>query len=493
MWHGARIRGYPRFMLSERALAALREVVPGDRVLTAREDLLTYAADATPMYGQPPSAVVAPRDVEQVAKVVRLANEEGFAVVPRGAGTGLSGGAVPASEDAVVMLLHGWNQIVELDLANHMAWVEPGVVTGDLHRVVEERDLFYPPDPGSMRVCTIGGNVAENAGGLRGLKYGVTKDYVQGLEVILPTGEFVRLGGKAVKDVAGYGLKDLMVGSEGTLGIFTRVLVRLLPRPQSTRTILATFSTIGAAGEAVAAILAARIVPSMLELLDRTTIRAVERFARLGLPQDLAALLLIETDGHPLVTSDEARHVSRLCKASGAREVRHAATAQEAEDLRTARRAAFSALARIGPTTILEDATVPRSAVPAMLERIHEIAERHGVLFGIFGHAGDGNLHPTCLLDGREPGEVARAEAAFEEVFAAAVALGGTITGEHGVGLAKRRFLELQVGDAGVRFMRNIKRVLDPNQVLNPGKVFAPRPRCEHPPVGHPRLASAFA
>jgi len=480
-------------MLSDRALAALREVVPGDRVLTAREDLLTYAADATPLMGRPPSAVVVPRDAEEVSEVVRLANEEGFAIVPRGAGTGLSGGAVPASEDAVVLLFHGWNEIAEIDLGNHMAWVEPGVITADLHRAVEDHDLFYPPDPGSMRVCTIGGNVAENAGGLRGLKYGVTKDYVQGLEVVLPTGEFVRMGGKAVKDAAGYDLKDLMVGSEGTLGIFTRVLVRLVARPASTRTILATFRTLGAAGEAVAAILAARIVPSMLELLDRTTILAVERYARLGLPQDLAALLLIETDGHPVVASDEARAVSRLCKAHGAREVRHAATAREAEDLRTARRAAFSALARIGPTTILEDATVPRSAVPAMLERIHEIAARHGVVFGIFGHAGDGNLHPTCVLDAREPDEVARAEAAFEEVFAAAIALGGTITGEHGVGLAKRRFLELQVGDPALRFMREVKRVMDPNQVLNPGKVFAPRPRCEHPPIGHPRLAGATA
>jgi glycolate oxidase len=219
----------------------------------------------------------------------------------------------------------------------------------------------------------------------------------------------------------------------------------------------------------------------------------VERFARLGLPQNLAALLLIEADGHPVVVDEEAHAIARLCKAGGAREVRHAATAAEAEDLRTARRAAFSALARIGPTTILEDATVPRSAVPAMLERVHEIAARHGVVFGIFGHAGDGNLHPTCITDARDPAEVARAEAAFEEIFAAALALGGTITGEHGVGLAKRRFLEVQVGDPAVRFMRQIKRVLDPNQVLNPGKIFTPRPRCEHPPIGHPRFAEATA
>ncbi|MFN2420416.1 MAG: FAD-binding oxidoreductase [Gemmatimonadota bacterium] len=479
-------------MLSERVLSSLRDVTDDDRVLTAREDLLTYAADATPLFGHPPGAVVVPRDTEEVAGIVELANEESFTIVPRGAGTGLSGGAVP-TPDAVVLLLNGWNRILELDEANLTAWVEPGVITADLHHVVEEVELFYPPDPGSMRVCTIGGNVAENAGGLRGLKYGVTKDYVQGLEVVLPTGEWVRMGGKAVKDVAGYNLKDLMVGSEGTLGIFTRILVSLIPRPRATRTILATFAEMGSAGDAVAAIIAARIVPSMLEFLDRTTIQAVEAYARLGLPQDLGALLLIEVDGHPLVVDEEADAVARLCRAQDAIRVRQATTPAEAEDLRTARRAAFSALARIGPTTILEDATVPRSAVPAMLARIHEIAERHGVTFGIFGHAGDGNLHPTCVTDARDPAAIARAEAAFEEIFAAAISLGGTITGEHGVGIAKRRFLERQVGDPAIRFMRQIKRVLDPNQVLNPGKILEPRPRCEHPPLGHPRFVEATA
>ena len=479
-------------MLSERALTALREITERHRVLTAREDLLTYAADATPLLGHPPGAVVVPRDAQEVAAIVRLANEEGFAIVPRGAGTGLSGGAVP-TEDSVVLLFHRWDEIVELDEANLTAWVEPGVVTADLHRAVEEKDLFYPPDPGSMRVCTIGGNVAENAGGLRGLKYGVTKDYVQGLELVLPTGEWLRLGGKSMKDVAGYDLKDLMVGSEGTLGIFTRVLVRLIPKPRATRTILATFDTMEAAGDTVAAIIAARIVPSTLEFLDRTTIRAVEAFARLGLPLDLGALLLIEVDGHPAAVDDDAHAIVALCRAHDPRTVRHATHASEAEDLRTARRAAFTALARIGPTTILEDATVPRSAVPAMLARIHEIAGRHGVTFGIFGHAGDGNLHPTCLIDAREPDQVARAEAAFEEIFEAAIALGGTITGEHGVGLAKRRFLERQVGDPALRFMRQIKRLLDPNQVLNPGKVLESHVRCEHPPLGHPRFAEGMA
>src|ERR687892_327261 len=247
-------------MLSERVLSSLRDVTDDDRVLTAREDLLTYAADATPLFGHPPGAVVVPRDTEEVAAIVELANEESFTIVPRGAGTGLSGGAVP-TPDAVILLLNGWNRILELDEANLTAWVEPGVITAELHHVVEEKELFYPPDPGSMRVCTIGGNVAENAGGLRGLKYGVTKDYVQGLEAVLPTGDWVRLGGKGVKDVAGYGLKDLLVGSEGTLAVFTRVLVKLVPKPVRARTLLAGFASLAAAGEAVATILAERIVP----------------------------------------------------------------------------------------------------------------------------------------------------------------------------------------------------------------------------------------
>lgn len=477
-------------MLPERAIVGLQEVTARDRVLTAREDLLTYAGDATPLHDQPPAAVVIPADVEEVAAVLRLANEEGFALVPRGAGTGLSGGAVP-TPGAVVLLFPSWNRIVELDEANLAVWVEPGVVTADLQRTVEEIDLFYPPDPASARICTIGGNVAENAGGLRGLKYGVTKDYVMGMEVVLPTGELVRLGGKAVKDVAGYNLKDLMVGSEGTLGIFTRLLLRLIPRPEATRTLLASFDTVAAAGEAVAGIIDARILPSTLEFLDSVTIEAVEAFARLGLPTDCGALLLIEVDGPRIVVDDDAHAISGICHARGARSVRHAASPERADELRAARRVAFSALARVRPTTILEDATVPRSAVPEMLSRIHEIAGRHDVTIGVFGHAGDGNLHPTCLIDARDPDEVARAEAAFEEIFAAAIALDGTITGEHGVGLAKKRFLERQLGDPTVRFMRAVKSVLDPNQVLNPGKIFDPGPRCEYPSVGRPRLAEA--
>jgi glycolate oxidase len=321
----------------------------------------------------------------------------------------------------------------------------------------------------------------------------VTKNYVMGMEVVLPTGEWVRLGGKTTKDAAGYNLKDLMIGSEGTLGIFTRILVEVIPKPQATRTVLATFETVGAAGETVTSILGERILPATLEYLDDVTIRAVESFTRLGLSTDLAALLLIEVDGREAETVEDAHAIHRICRSHGASSVRHAVSPAEAEDLRTARRAAFSALARIGPTTILEDTTVPRAAVPEMLERIRDSARRHDITIGVFGHAGDGNLHPTCLIDARDRDAVRRAETAFEEIFAAAIGLGGTITGEHGVGLAKKRFLERQVGEPAVRFMRQIKAVLDPNHVLNPGKIFEPGPRCEHPPLGNPRMEEALA
>jgi len=479
-------------MLTDRVLAGLAETTSPARVLTAREDLLTYASDATALHRCVPEAVVIPRDTEQVARIVKLANEEGFALVPRGAGTGLSAGAVPTT-DSVVMLFPSWNRIIEVDPVNHTAWVEPGVITADLHAAVEPYGLFYPPDPGSMRVCTLGGNVAENAGGLRGLKYGVTKDYVMGLEAILPTGEFLALGGKSFKDVAGYNLLDLLVGSEGTLAVFTRILVRLVARPQSTRTILASFDSVGAAGQTVTAILAAGVVPATLEFLDQVTIRAVESFAGLGLPADLAALLLIEVDGRAHAVAEDADAVNRICRQHGAREVRSATDADEAEDLRAARRVSFTALARIGPTTILEDVAVPRSAVATMLVRIQEIAAEHQVQIGVFGHAGDGNLHPTCITDARDAEAIVRTEAALEEIFDAAVTLGGTITGEHGVGLAKRKFLERHTGDPALRFMRQIKAVLDPNQVLNPGKVLGCSTRCEHPPHGHPAYEEALA
>lgn len=465
-------------LISGSILKKVREVVGKENFFDSEEDRISFSYDATPLLQMLPDAVVRPPSVQQIASVMRLANDERFAVVPRGSGSGLSGGSIPV-ENCIVLLTNHWNRILEIDQENHTAWVEPGVITAQLHNEVENIGLFYPPDPGSMTICTLGGNVAENAGGLRGLKYGVTKNYVMGLEVVFPSGEVIQVGGKSVKDVAGYSLKDVFVGSEGTLGIFTRILLKLIPKPETFKTMLAFYDSIRDAAETVSAIVAARITPATLEFLDATTIRCVEEYAHIGLPTDVGALLLIEVDGRRAEVEEDAQKVLDLCKGHRAKEVQVAATMDEAVRLKTARRAAFSALARVKPTTILEDTTVPRSELAPMVEKIQEIARRNNVLIGNFGHAGDGNLHPTCLTDERDSESIARAEKALEEIFLSAVEFGGTITGEHGVGLAKRRILEQVTGGPALEMMRNLKKVMDPNHVLNPGKIFSLKPRCE--------------
>ena len=471
-------------------LKKLAAVVGAENVFSSIEDRLAYAYDATPMRENTPLAAVRPTTVEHVQAVMQLANTENFVVVPRGSGTGLSGGSIPV-ERSITMLFPSWKKILEIDQENLTAWVEPGVITAELHAAVEAQGLFYPPDPGSMRVCTIGGNVAENSGGLRGLKYGVTKDYVMGLEIVLPTGELLRVGNKCVKDVAGFSFKELFIGSEGTLGIFTKILLQLIPKPASSKTLLALYDDMQKAAGTVSAIIAAKIIPCTLEFLDSTTIRCVEDFAHVGLPTNTAALLLIEVDGHPAAVADEFDKVQTICQKHGAREIRIAKDTAEADKLKTARRSAFSALARMKPTTILEDVTVPRSEIAKMLQHIQDIGKKYNVTFGNFGHFGDGNLHPTCLTDERDHDEIHRVEKAFEEIFLAAVNLGGTITGEHGVGLTKKRFLEKVVGPAGLDVMKKIKQVLDPNNILNAGKIFDLKPKCEyplHPKSGWPKL-----
>lgn len=458
----------------------LKGIVGEKNVLSSREDRISYSYDGTPMLERLPEAIVRPDNPDQVSAIMRSANEDEFSVVPRGSGSGLSGGSVPV-ENSIVLLMNHWKRIREVDEQNLTAWVDPGVITAQFHTVVEGKGLFYPPDPGSAAICTLGGNVAENAGGLRGLKYGVTKNYVLGLEVIMPTGEMMRLGGKSVKDVAGYNLKDVLIGSEGSLGVFTGILLRLVPKPRATTTMLALFNRLSEAAEAVSAIIAARITPAALEFLDQTTVRCVEEFAKLGLPTNIEALLLVEVDGHDLVVKEEAETVRTICMRHKALEVRTAKDLQEAARLRSARKVAFSALARVKPTTILEDVTVPRSEVAPMLSRIQAISKKYGLLWGNFGHAGDGNLHPTCLTDERDAAEIHKAERAFEEVFEESIKFGGTITGEHGTGLTKKRFLEKFTDPPALQMMRALKDILDPNRVLNPGKVFSLKPRCEGP------------
>ncbi|MFY9924922.1 MAG: FAD-linked oxidase C-terminal domain-containing protein [Opitutaceae bacterium] len=439
-------------------------------VLVEREDLIPYSFDATAALRKLPAVVVFPRTTAEVSAILGLAMRHRVPVVPRGSGTGLSGGSVPV-EGSVVLCLVRMNRLLEVDARNFTLRAEAGVLTQAIYDAADGAGLFYPPDPGSMKVSTIGGNVAENSGGLRGLKYGVTRDYVMGLEVVLASGEVCHLGNKCVKDVAGYSLKDLFIGSEGTLGIVTEVLLKLVPRPAARQTLLATYSRMDAAAGTVSAIIAAGIVPCTLEFLDSKTIRCVEEFAHVGLPLDAEALLLAEVDGHPAAVADEAARIRGICSENGATSVRLAADAAEAGRLATARRSAFSALARMRPTTILEDATVPRSELANMIRFIQETGARHGLEIATFGHFGDGNLHPTFLTDERNRDEMRRVEAAMKEIFGHALSLGGTITGEHGVGLAKKPFLRDQIGDGSLALLKQVKRTLDPENLLNPGKI----------------------
>ena len=397
------------------SLRKLADIVGSSNLLTSPEERIAYGYDATAMLSDRPEAVVFADTAEQIAGILRLANADGFKVVPRGSGTNLSGGTIPC-DNCVVLVTVKMDQILELDLRNLTIRVQPGVLTGKIDEAAAAHGLFYPPDPGSLKVSTIGGNVAENSGGLRGLKYGVTRDYVLGLEVVLPTGDVMRCGTKCVKDVAGYSIKDLLVGSEGTLGVISEVLLKLLPRPAARKTMLATFDSMTAAAETVSAIIAAKIIPCTLEFLDRTTIRCVEDYAKIGLP-DAEAILLMETDGHPVVVEDEAGKMINLAKTHHARDVRVAGSAEEADRLTAARRSAFSALARVAPTTILEDATVPRSELATMIAFIQQIAEKYRLKIGVFGHFGDGNLHPTFLCDERNADEIKRVHEAFHEIY----------------------------------------------------------------------------
>jgi glycolate oxidase len=452
-------------------IGRLAALLPAGRVLTADEDLIPYGFDGTAALKQRPLAVVFPENAAEVSAVLKLARVHRVPVVTRGSGTGLSGGSVPTA-GALVLCVLRMNRLLGLDPANLTIEAEAGVITQAIYDAADAAGLFYPPDPGSMKISTIGGNVAENSGGLRGLKYGVTRDYVMGLEVVLADGTVCWLGNKCVKDVAGYNLRDLFIGSEGTLGVVTRVLLKLRPKPASRQTLLATYETMEAAAETVSAIIAAKIVPCTLEFLDRKTIQCVEDFAKVGLPTDAAALLLIETDGHLAAVADEADRIEAIARAHGAKTVSRAADAAEAQRLATARRSAFSALARRKPTTILEDATVPRSELATMIRFIERTAAKHRLDIATFGHFGDGNLHPTFLTDERDTAEMHRVEEAMREIFDETLRLGGTITGEHGVGLAKRAFLRKQLGDGSYELLKTIKRALDPDGLLNPGKIF---------------------
>lgn len=457
-------------MISASLIKAFGEVVGKENVFTDEADRAVYAYDAAVLDPVVPAAVVRPKSAEELGRVVALCNEEGVPITVRGAGTNLSGGTVPKAH-GVVILTNALNRILELNTEDLYAVVEPGVITAKFAAAVEARGLFYPPDPGSQAVSTLGGNVAENAGGLRGLKYGVTRDYVMGLEFFDAEGRVVKTGARTVKCVTGYNLASLLVGSEGTLGVIFKILLKLIPQPPHRKSMMAVFDAVSGASRTVSAVIAEKIVPATLEFLDNFTIRAVESFSKAGLPTDAAALLLIEVDGHPAQVEEDAAKVEAICRRMGARSLRVAATAQERDKVWEARRAALSALAKLKPTVVLEDATVPRSRIPDMVQAVQDIAAKYQLTIGTFGHAGDGNLHPTILTDRRNTEEWHRVERAVEEIFDRALAMGGTLSGEHGIGIAKAPFMEKETTRAGLEYARRIKRALDPKNILNPGKV----------------------
>jgi glycolate oxidase len=447
-------------------------VVGAENYDDSKAGRLVYSYDATPNFQSMPDAVISPRNTQEVSSILKICSSSGIPIVPRGSGTNLCAGTCP-TEGGIVLLFKHMNKVIEIDEENLTVTVQPGVITLDMINQVEARGLFYPPDPSSMKISTIGGNINENSGGLRGLKYGVTRDYVMGLEAVLAGGDIIRTGGKLAKDVAGYDFTRLLVGSEGTLGIVTEATLKLIPLPESKKTMLALYQDLEQAAKSVSKIIADKIIPATLEFLDQPTLKAVEDFAQIGLPTDVQAVLLIEQDGPIEVVEKDMQNMAEICKKQGAVSVQLANSEMEAEALRTARRAALSALARLKPTTILEDATVPRSEIANMVKAINEISKKYGLSICTFGHAGDGNLHPTCPADARDKDEMKRVENAFEEIFIKAIELGGTITGEHGVGVMKAPYLELKLGQAGIDAMKAVKTALDPNNILNPGKIFA--------------------
>lgn len=452
-------------------VAELKRLVAPGYVHDAPSEILSYSFDGT-FQQRRPDLVISPASTEEVAAIVRVAAREKIPIIARGASSGLAGGTIPESGGLIVNLAR-MDRIVEIDTANVCIVAQAGVVTLQLQQAVEANGLFYPPDPASSRQSTIGGNVATNAGGPRCLKYGVTRDYVIGLTVVLASGEILRLGGKITKNATGYGLMQLIVGSEGTLGIVTEVILKLAPRPRARVTALAIFDNLTAASQAVSRIMASGILPATLELMDGTTINVVEDFLHAGLPREAQALLLLEQDGADESTARaDVDRMAEVCRSLGASRVEVATTAAERDTLWAARRAVSAALGRLRPNKLGEDVVVPKSEIPAMIAEVRQIAERYNLPIPVFGHAGDGNLHPNILFDLRDPGEVERVEWAARDIFRAAIRLGGTLSGEHGVGTLKREFLTEVHGPLAVSLARSIKQTFDPDGLLNPGKVF---------------------
>jgi len=457
-------------MISSRVIDELKIIVGPAHLITAPGDLAGYSTDGTKLEYLP-DAVALPGGSEEISRIMLLANRELFPVIPRGGGSGMTGGAL-AVRGGLVISLERFNHILMIDQENLIAKVEPGVITARLQEEVERLDLFYPPDPASADVSTIGGNVAECAGGLRGLKYGVTRDYVLGMTVVLPTGEIINTGVETMKGVAGYDLTRLIVGSEGTLAVITSITLRLIPRPAAKRTMIAFFRDIRGAARAVSNIIREKITPATLEFMDRQCIEAVRDEMGIDIPLDAEAMLLIETDGDEDVVAKEAGRLKDICLRSGAVRLAIASDQEEIDRLWEARRGVSPALKNLRSGKISEDVVVPRSRLVDLVTFLNETSQKYSLPIASFGHAGDGNIHVNILLDSENREEVTRAGTVVKELFEKVIGLGGTITGEHGVGITKAPYMEVEFSRASLDLMARLKAAFDPNGILNPGKIF---------------------
>jgi glycolate oxidase len=456
--------------ITEKTFKKLESIVGEEYFSRKKEDLLCYAYDATARIYLP-DAVLFPRNAQEISAILHLANSDHFFVTPRGSGSGMTGGSLPV-EGGIILAMSRLNRILEIDKDNLIAHAEPGVVTGHFHRAVESLGLFYPPDPSSSDFSTLGGNLAECAGGPRAVKYGVTRDYVLGLEAVLPTGEIIHSGVKTAKGVVGYDLTRLLIGSEGTLGIITSITLKLLPLPEAVSAMTATFDHIETAAETVSEIIRRGIIPRTIEFMDNASIRCVERYLKMNLPVEAGALLLIEVDGKTGEVGMLIEQLRTLCMSQGAKDTKIAGKKEEIAVLWKARKAISPALFQYGPDKINEDIVVPRSKIPDMVKKIEVLKEKTGLTMVSFGHAGDGNIHFNIMLDKKNQDELKKAEAAIDALFEHTLELGGTISGEHGVGITKAPYIAKEIGSVELNLMKKIKKIFDPNGILNPGKIF---------------------
>jgi len=456
--------------MNEQVVKELEEIVGAANVSTAVTDKITHSYDATQRRCLP-DVVVYAISTDQVARVVKLANRWKIPVLPRGAGSGFTGGSLPV-QGGIVLVLTRMDKILDIDCDNLTAEVEPGVVTAELQRQVEKLGLFYPPDPASKEFSTLGGNVAECAGGPRCVKYGVTKDYIMGLEVVTPTGDIIHTGGKTLKNVVGYDLTKLFVGSEGTLGIVTKIILKLLPKPAAKKTMLVQFETIEGAAKAVAAIIGAKIIPTTLEFLDGATIDCIRSTSPIALPENCRAVLIIEVDGDADMLDPQINRIHDIIQHLGILATKIAVSHEESEEIWQVRRNVSPSLRRINPDKFNEDIVVPRSKVPDMIRALEKISTEYGVPIVNFGHAGDGNIHVNVMVDLQQQGMAEKVEEVLDKIFQTAIDLRGSISGEHGIGTAKAKYLGMELDGATIATMRRIKDAFDPNHILNPGKIF---------------------